>query len=58
MSWEITAKRCARNIKAHLIIWGTVTLELSSKAFIISPLQRMLSMHYRTNAAQVNREER
>lgn len=30
---------------AYLIIWGTVTLEFSSKAFIISPLQRILSMH-------------
>lgn len=30
---------------AHLIICGTVTLEFSSNAFIISPLQRMLSMH-------------
>lgn len=30
----------------HLIIWGTVTLELSSKAFIMSPLQRMLSTHW------------
>lgn len=29
----------------HLIIWGTVTLEFSSKAFIIRPLQRMLSTH-------------
>lgn len=38
--------------KAHLIIWGTVTLELSSKAFIISPLQRMLSMHCGTDSAE------
>ena len=29
----------------HLIICGTVTLLFSSKAFIIRPLQRMLSMH-------------
>ena len=31
----------------HLIICGTVTLLFSSKAFIIRPLQRMLSMHCR-----------
>lgn len=37
---------------AYLIICGTVTFELSSKAFIISPLQRMLSMHCRTDSAE------
>lgn len=30
----------------YLIICGTVTLEFSSKAFIISPLHRMLSTHW------------
>lgn len=29
-----------------MIICGTVTLELSSKAFIMSPLQRILSTHW------------
>lgn len=29
----------------YLIICGTVTLEFSSNAFIISPLHRMLSTH-------------
>lgn len=43
---------------AYLIICGTVTLELSSKAFIISPLHRMLSMHCRTDAVEENSEDR
>lgn len=30
----------------YLIICGTVTLEFSSNAFIMSPLQRMLSTHW------------
>lgn len=30
----------------YLIICGTVTLEFSSKAFIMSPLHRMLSTHW------------
>lgn len=36
------------SVSAYLIICGTVTLEFSSKAFIISPLQRILSMHCST----------
>lgn len=31
--------------RTHLIICGTVTLEFSSKTFIMRPLQRMLSTH-------------
>ena len=30
----------------YLIICGTVTLEFSSNAFIMSPLHRMLSTHW------------
>lgn len=40
-------RSCVLPLHTHLIIWGTVTLEFSSKAFIISPLQRMLSTHCR-----------
>lgn len=38
---------CPGPLHTHLIIWGTVTLEFSSKAFIIRPLQRMLSTHWK-----------
>lgn len=31
----------------YLIICGTVTLEFSSKAFIMSPLHRILSTHWK-----------
>ena len=34
---------------SHLIICGTETLLFSSKAFIIRPLQRMLSMHWKAS---------
>lgn len=37
----------------HLIIWGTVTLEFSSKAFIMRPLQRMLSTHWKRRGWEV-----
>lgn len=37
----------------HLIIWGTVTLEFSSKAFIMRPLQRMLSTHWKRHGWEV-----
>lgn len=41
----VAMKYTALPYSTHLIICGTVTLEFSSKAFIMSPLQRMLSTH-------------
>lgn len=40
-------RRPRRAAGTHLIIWGTVTLEFSSNAFIMSPLHRMLSTHWK-----------
>lgn len=37
--------------RTYLIICGTVTLEFSSKAFIMSPLHRMLSTHWKQRGA-------
>lgn len=42
-----------RHGSTHLIICGTVTLEFSSKAFIMSPLQRMLSTHCKRHRWEV-----
>lgn len=42
-----------RQVKdTYLIICGTVTLEFSSKAFIMSPLQRILSTHWKKRGSQ------